>query len=187
MSDLKQRLMAGLRAGANQVLASRPLVLRQSDLQVAAEGSFPVTFQGIVPITLQNPYLRLDRNSDQLGLEVDVSAEITSGNRLISRWLLVGNIIYERGRGEFFLQRPDIRSLDPGSIFEAFNAPGFMRGLVIEDLLGGLAASIPLYRLHPGNPKHALARRWLRSLRVQDGKLLIYIGLSEDHSNEPQG
>ena len=179
MSDWKHRIETTLRDKANIALERHPIALTQEDLQLAAERQFPRTFQQIVPITLQNPYLRLTKGSDQIGLELDVSAEIAPNNRFISRWLLIGQITYDRERGEFYLYQPDIRSLDAGSIFEVFNAPGMMRGLVIEELLGGLAASTPLLRLQTSNPRHTIIRQWLRSIHVKDGKLLIKLGIDQ--------
>jgi hypothetical protein len=175
MSDWKESVLATLRGKANQVLAHNPLVLGQEELQLAVERRFPVTVDSIVPITLQNPYVRLQDGSDHLGLEVEVAAQITQGYPFTSRWLLTGQITYDRQLGEFYLYQPDIRSLDPGSIFEAFNAPGMVRELFIEEILGGLMAKMPLYRLQPNNPRHALAKRWLRSLRVDNGRLLVQL------------
>lgn len=186
MSNWKQRFLTTLRDKANLALKHHPIALTQEDLQLAAERQFPRTFQQLVPITLQNPYLRLHKGSDQIGIELDVSAEIAPHNRFISRWLLIGQITYNREQGEFYLYQPDIRSLDAGAIFEALNAPGIMRGLVIEELLGGLAASTPLFRLQTSNPRHTIIRRWLRSVHVEDGKLLIKLGIDQ-HLSEDQG
>lgn len=77
---------------------------------------------------------------------------VAGQSALQSRWLVEGEPSYDRHSGEFFIQRPDIHCLDRGLMSSFMNAPGMLRDFLVEDVLGNIFASLPLYTLDPARP-----------------------------------
>jgi len=162
---------------ANSALARLPVELSRSDLQRVLDRQFPLSVESMVTLAFSEPRVRLDCGGDRIGLELSISVEIAGQMTPASRWLLTGAPSYARDSGQFFLKQPDIRAL-PASTASGNDSSGGdnrIRKFLVADVLGSLLSDLPLYQLKTLNSKQALARRYLHSLSIRNGKLAIWM------------
>jgi hypothetical protein len=164
-----------LKQTANKALERIPVELSRDELQLAAEPQFPLRVDGLVNLVIDEPYVRLDRDGDRLGLELSIRAEIMGKATSPSRWLLDGQVSYDRTTGEFFLHKPDLRLLDARTLANTFGAPEQIRKFMLREMLGGLLSDWPLYTLKLTDSRQALARKFLHSITIRDSKLVIWL------------
>ena len=174
MKDLKMIVLEGLKAVTNQALSIYSLELTGEGLQKLIEGRFPIRRGDQVTLVLKDPSVRLEEGSDRIGIELTVSVGFTREAALDSRWLVDGELHYDRERAEFFLYHPDVRSLESG---KEPDSSGPLRRSIAKAVLARTFSKLPIYRLKETAAGHSLARLLLKSVRVRDGKLLIELGL----------
>jgi hypothetical protein len=172
---MRERAQALLKQTANKALERIPVELSRDELQLAAESQFPLRVDGLVNLVIDEPYVRLDRDGDRLGLELSIWAEIMGKTTSPSRWLLDGHVSYDRNTGEFFLHKPDLRLLDARTLANTFGAPEQIRKFMLREMLGGLLSDWPLYTLKVSDSRQALARRFLHSITIRNSKLVIFL------------
>jgi hypothetical protein len=171
---LKMTVLEGLKAVTNQALSIYSLELTGEDLQKLIESRFPIRRGDQVILVLKDPSVRLEEGNDRIGIELTVSAGFTRETVLDSRWLVDGELRYDRDRAEFFLYNPDIRNLAFG---KEPDPPGPLRRFIAKAVLARTFSELPIYRLKETVVGHSLARLLLKSVRVRDGKLSIQLGL----------
>jgi hypothetical protein len=174
MKRLKMTVLEGFKAVTNKALSVSPLELTREHLQELIASRFPIRRGDRVTLTLKDPIVRLEEGSDRIGIELTVSAGFTRETALDSRWLVDGELSYDRERAEFFLYNPDIRSRESG---KESDSPGLLRRFIAKAVLARTFSKLPIYRLKETVAGHSLARLLLKSVRVRDGKLLIELGL----------
>lgn len=174
MLDIKQRSQRLVKALANAALERMPVELGRADLQRAVENQFPLTVDALVTLVFSEPRVRLDCGSNRMGLELSISAEIMGEMTPPSRWLLTGEVDYYRDTGEFFLSLPDIRAMRSGAGTDS-QLSNRIRKFLVADVLGTLLSELPVYQLKVRDSKQALARKFLHSIGIRDGKLAIWL------------
>ena len=177
MPTIKERFQNVARKLTNDVLLRRPLELEQADLQRALASRFPLRREGTVTLQFADPFVRLDCGEDRMGLELSISARLLGAMTPATRWLVIGELKYQRENGWFTLGQPDLHE------FTASNRPNGagrgrrLRGLAAETrsasrgwdrlqgplLLLGLASGLAL--------ASAVARRLARVGRPIEGRL----------------
>lgn len=171
---IKQRSQQLIKLLANGALERMPVELGRAELQRAVENQFPLTVDALVTLVFSEPRVRLDCGSNRMGLELSISAEIMGEMTPASRWLLTGELDYDRDTGEFFLSLPDIRAMRSGAGSDS-KLSSRIRKFLVADVLGTLLSNLPVYQLKVRDSKQALARKFLHSIGIRDGKLAIWL------------
>lgn len=173
------KLIAYLLAGFS-ALALHPacaldytLELSQEQIQQAVQARMPVKVQQMFStLTLSNPTVILQENSDRLGVETDLLFNIGGAATGKGRGLIDGNIVFVREKGEFHLTDPQIRSLKIDGVSPQLQEP--IRQLADSAAKQALAAK-PIYTLDDADLKQKLAKAVLKSVAVQGGKLALFL------------
>jgi hypothetical protein len=109
VATIKERVRFAAKNLANEVLQRRPLELQQADLQRALASRFPLRREGTVSLEFDDPFVRLDCGEDRMGLELSISAQLLGTMTPATRWLVVGELKYQRESGWFTLGQPNVQ------------------------------------------------------------------------------
>ena len=149
--------------------------LTAAELQTQLAGQFPV--QQITPymtVILSDPTLVLKDNSDRIGIDLTVSATTFGNIAGNARGLVDGQLRYAPETGEFFLLNPEVHRLIVAGV-----PPQYQRD--IQALVASVAkqalSTIPIYKLNEEDPNQSLAKSYLKSATVRDGKLVLELQL----------
>lgn len=175
LATIRERSQRRIKYLANGVLERRPVELSRAELQRAVERQFPLSLEALVTLEFSEPCVRLDCGDDRMGLELSISAEIMGKMTPASRWLLTGELSYKRDSGEFFLFQPDIRAVPSTTGNDNTITSNRIRKFLVADIIGSLLSDLPVYQLKAWDSKQALARKFLHSLSIRDGKLAIWL------------
>jgi hypothetical protein len=175
VATIRERSKRIIKHLANGALERLPVELSRAELQRAVERQFPLSLEALVKLVFSEPSVRLDCGDDRMGLELSISAEIMGQMTPASRWLLTGELSYERDTGEFFLYQPDIRAVPTTTGNDNTITSKRIRKFLVADVIGSLLSDLPVYQLKAWDSKQALARKFLHSLSIRDGKLAIWL------------
>ena len=89
--------------------------------------------------------------------------------------MLTGELSYKRDSGEFFLFQPDIRAVPTTTGNDNTITSNRIRKFLVADIIGSLLSDLPVYQLKAWDSKQALARKFMHSLSIRDGKLAIWL------------
>ena len=147
--------------------------LTQEQLQKAVAARMPAKMEKMFSsLTLSNPQVVLNENSDRIGLEVDLDFNLAGTVSGKGKGLIDGNIIYVREEGEFHFVNPVVKTLQVDGV-----APQFQES--IRQLADATAkqelAKKPVYTLDGKDLKQKLAKAVLRSALVKNGKLVLFL------------
>lgn len=172
MATIKERFQNVAKKLTNDVLLRRPLELEQADLQRALASRFPLRREGTVTLQFADPFVRLDCGEDRMGLELSISARLLGAMTPATRWLVIGELKYQRENGWFTLGQPDLHYITAANL-PSGAGPG--RRFVTADILGPMLSDLPIYQLRTTDTRQALARKYLHTIRVSDGKLVLWL------------
>lgn len=169
-----QRMAKGL---ANHALKRRPVELSQEELQRAIATRFPLRRETVVPLEFSEPFVRLDCGMDLVGLELSISARILGAMTPATRWLLIGELHYDRESGWFRLYQPNLQYLATRANPDNSPTGNLIQKFLKPDILGSVLSDMPIYQLNTSDMKQALARKYLHSISVNDGKVSLWLHL----------
>ncbi len=175
MATIKEHLQNAAKGLANEVLQRRPLELQQADLQRALESRFPLRREGTVTLAFNDPWVRLDCGEDRMGLELSVSAQLLGAMTPATRWLVIGELNYQRESGWFTLGQPDLHYVAAVTGSAIPTGAGLLRRFLTTDRLGRMLTDLPIYQLKTSDSRQALARKYLHTIQINDGKLILWL------------
>jgi hypothetical protein len=151
------------------------LVLTEDQIQQALDEKFPIVKRELLgKISFEDPKVDLYEGTDRMGLGITVRAALPGMKEAIGRVEADGEIKYDPAKGELYFTKAVIRDLTISGVKEE----DIERA---KPLVSNLAASyldrVPIYRLDPLKPKEARARDRIRSLKVEQGRLVLQLGL----------
>lgn len=144
-------------------------------LQRKVDGIFPVEERkGLVRARFTQPQILLRPGTDRIGLSLDVQIRLPGGKKMDGSLILGSALQYESSRGEILLADPLIEDVQIDGVPKRF-----------EDLIHTLSkvvakrylAQIPIDRLQADDVEESLAKLVLRSVTVQDGEVVVVLGL----------
>ncbi len=150
-------------------------MLTAAELQAQVAGLFPL--QKLTPfmtVTLSDPRVVLDDKSDRIGVELSIATDALGGIASKARGLIDGQLHYESATGEFFLLKPEVRRLHVENIPELYQSDIRM---IADEIAKEAFTQIPIYTLKEDDPHQALARSYLKSATVRNGKLVLELDL----------
>ena len=152
----------------------KQLVFERDQLQQKVAAKFPLKKKKkLTLVTLSNPQVLLAAGSERLGIGMDVKVS-TLGKKLKGHVEVDGDIRYNPDKGEFSVVDSRIRKLDIAGVAARKLGP-------IETVVKALAkrymSDIPVYKLDQGDFKQNVAKLLLKSVTVEDGRIVVVVGL----------
>jgi len=151
------------------------MVFTRDDLQKKIAPKFPLKQKGtLFSVTFSEPVVMLKKGADRLGLQLNLKVAPPLGKKYKGRAEIDGQIEYRPDKGEFFVVNPQVRRLHIDNVPQKYQEP-------IRDLANQAAvrflADVPVYKLDQKNFKQSLAKLVLKSVLVEDGELVVEVGL----------
>jgi hypothetical protein len=150
---------------------------QQLQQKLAAKLPLTKTYLAIFDVTLDRPRVVLKEGSDRVNAGLDVTLNIRLGNQaqpLGGSLDASGGIRYVPERGELFLTDPVIERSSLQGLPEKYAEK--LNG-VLARVLADYYADHPIYRLSTDDPKQAAVRWVLKQVVVEDGELVVTLGL----------
>lgn len=149
--------------------------LDQADLQTRMERAFPYdTTRARTRVVLENPEVLLEAGGDRIGLALDIRVDPPLMDEVASRATVTGAVRYERDETSLYLDDPRITELQIGEL-QPQNTERVRDAA--EPVVRGALRFFPIYRLERRTLRELAAEHVLRSLTVEDGYLLVELGL----------
>jgi hypothetical protein len=155
------------------------LRLTQQEIQEKLDQKFPFSKRHLLlfEVTYSNPKVTLAEGSDRIrfSIDADLSNLATSdGQHLSGACEVAAGLRYDAEQHAFFLIDPEIEKLDIAGLPVELT-PKVQQAMraTAEEVLTRRAA----YTLRPTDPKKAAARAVLKSVEVENGVLVITLGL----------
>lgn len=151
------------------------LVFERDELQQKIESKFPLKKKkAVLTATFSNPKVMLSEGADRLGIALDVTISLPLGKKYRGRTEVDGEIQYNPAKGEFSVVNSQVRKLDIEKLPEKYEDP--LQGLA-EKVVEMYLSDVPVYKLDQSGFKHSLAKLMLKSVQVEDGQLVVIIGI----------
>ena len=146
-----------------------------ADLQKKIAPKFPLKKKNtLFTVTFSQPLILLEKGADRLGIRLDLKVAPPFGKKYKGTVEVDGKIAYHPDQGEFVVVDPQVRQLHIGDVPQKYQG-------TIRDLMNQVAihylTNIPVYKLDQGDFKQSLAKLVLRSVLIEDGELVIEMGL----------
>lgn len=158
---------------------SRELRLTAAQLTRQLQPSFPQKrcLLGLACLNLRNPVITLHKDDQRLFVAADVGFDLNAQEAGKGKALIAGVPRYDSKKGAFFLDRPQVESLDVAGLgrAELGMARQLLNGMLAEDIL----ADQPIWTLDESDPQQAMARLTLRKIQVREGILILTMGDDE--------
>jgi hypothetical protein len=155
------------------------LRLTQQEIQDRFDEKFPFSKRHLLlfEVTYSNPKVILTEGSDRIRFSTDAELSnfaTSGGQRLSGSCEVVAGLRYDAEQHAFFLIDPEIEKLDIAGLPVELT-PKVQQAMVAtaEEVL----TRRPVYTLRPTDLKKAAARAVLKSVKVENGVLVIALGL----------
>lgn len=148
--------------------------LTAAELQTQLSGQFPVRQQtAFMTVTLSDPRVILNEGSDLIGLELTVLTTALGNIESTARGLVDGQLHYQPETGEFFLLRPEVRRLHVVGVAEQYQNDIKM---MVDGVAKEALSRMPIYTLKEDDTSQSMAKSFLKSVTVRNGKLILELG-----------
>lgn len=154
----------------------RTIRLTSSEIQSTMASKFPIEKRELVFVArFENPSVSIGANTNRVTLGVTATISALGIKAVSGRATGEGEVRYDAAKGELFLDSPGVKveNLDLKGLPERYQKPAHD---LLENALREYLARNPIYRLPEQDTKLFSARRNLKSLRIEDGTLLIELG-----------
>ena len=153
------------------ILQANTLEISHQDLQLMAEQQFPINRKTpFALVSFDNPQVILAKNSNRLGISLDISAKFPGQLSTRGKGQVDGELEYRPEKGEFHLRNPRMVAVSLQGIAPEYNA--MLQSLISEFARQSLPI-IVVYRLDENQPEQALAKRMLKSVQIKNGKVIV--------------
>jgi len=152
------------------------LTFTADDLQQKLAGRFPLREKlPFTTITFRDPRVVLADGSDRIGLRITADATAAGGKELSGSLLLDGALRYEPQEGAFYFDGARVQEM----AVQGLSDDARRQIQTVASLLINLYLShVPVYRLNPEDIRQALAKTFLKSVSVRNGRLIVEIGIA---------
>jgi hypothetical protein len=150
---------------------------QQLQQKLAAKLPLTKTYLAIFEVTLERPRVLLREGSSRINAGLDVILNIRLGNQTQPLGGFVdasGGLRYAPESGELFLTDPAIEGISLQGVPVKYAEK--LHG-VLARVLTDYYAVHPIYRFSAADPKQAAARWMLKQVVVENGELVVALGL----------
>jgi len=145
-------------------------------LQKRINGVFPLkvkkfifVFKVFDPVVVIPP-----ETVDRIGVEVSLQVKIPGLLKAQGRGLVHGEIDYLGSSGEFFFFDPELQNFDVKGLPKRYQEE--VRGL-FESIMKSALSDISIFKFDEEDRKQKIAKRMLKSVKVEDERLKIEVGV----------
>ena len=152
------------------------ITLSAADIQSALQNKFPVDKKELIfTARFSDPTAKIDATSGRVTLGILLKVSSFGATLATGKGEATGELRYEPKTGEFFLESPEV-TIDDLDLVRLAERDKPKATKMLEQGLQEYFAKMPIYRLDDKDSKFVFARRVLKSMKVQDGKLEIELG-----------
>ncbi|WP_028293342.1 DUF1439 domain-containing protein [Oceanobacter kriegii] len=163
--------LALLLALTSSLASAYTIELTEAELQQRLESMMPMhRDRYFMKVTLDKPELDLTLGDGLLGFGALMTVEAPGDLGGDVKVKIAGELVYNADRGTFYLKKPKILSMDSSHISVGNQA---QVKSVIEPLASKYLERKPVYTLDDEDLKQKLAKAVLKSVTVQDNKLVL--------------
>ena len=168
-------LLAGVSvSGCSSGLLRKELVFTRADLQTKVEKGFPVEKKKrLVKVGLSNPAIVLDAGSERIGMRLDVAASLPGMGTVNGVVEADGHLVYRSDAGEIAITDTQLRRLEIADVPAAYRKTV---KAIVATLTAKYLSDVTVYTLNPEEFKESLAKLLLRSVAVEDGRVIVEVG-----------
>ena len=147
----------------------------RDEIQERVEKEFPLKEKNaLFALDFSRPQVLLHEGTDRMGLTVDVGAALLGGSPYRGELELDGRLDYRPEKGAIFLADTRLRRFELQGVSSSYRKQ-------IEAVVGSALKEFlerePVYALDPEAFGHSLAKLALKSVRVENAKVVAEIGL----------
>jgi len=156
-------------------LLRKEVVFTRAELQSKVEKSFPVEKKKrLVKVELSNPDILLAAGSERIGMRMQIVAAVPGLGTVTGTAEADGDLVYRSDQGRIAITDTQLRQLHIADVPEVYHK-------TIEALAAGLTkkylSDVTLHTLNQDDFKESLAKLLLRTIAVEDGRVVVEIGL----------
>ena len=151
------------------------LEFSRDEIQARVEKEFPLKEKNaLFALDFSRPQVLLHEGTDRMGLRVDVGASLLGGSAYQGQLELDGRLDYRPEEGAIFLADTRLRQFALEGVSSAYLK---QIEAVVGSALKEFLARQPVYALDPDAFGHSLAKLALKSVRVENAKVVAEVGL----------
>lgn len=151
------------------------LEITEQELQEKIQHKMPIQKKKFfVTVTLSDPKVALLLGKDRIDVESNIDALLPGGVTAKGRGNIEGRVEYLPQSGEFYFVDPQVISLAVDNV--AAKHQETIRK-VADFAAKSALKRLPVYRFKDNNLKQKLAKAVLKSVHVENGRLLLELGL----------
>jgi hypothetical protein len=157
-------------------LPTYTLKLSADVLQKRIDAIFPIKVKKLIFVfKVSDPVVVIPPSTvDRIGVEVSLKVSIPGLLKAEGRGLIHGEIDYLASTGEFFFFDPSLQNFDVQGLPRRYQEE--VRGL-FEGIMKAALSDISIFKFDERDTKQRIARKMLKSVKVEDERLKIEIGL----------
>jgi len=150
---------------------SYTLEISESELQEKVLAMMPMKKKNMfAAVTVSDPKIDLIKESNEIGVTTNIEVIALGSLKGSGRANITGTLGYDAEKGEFYFRDPTIVSLEVDNVAKKL-IPKIKK---ITQLAITKAMSVyPVYKFKDNNIKHKLAKAALKSVTVEQEKLLV--------------
>jgi len=150
---------------------SYTLEISESELQKKVSAMMPMTKKNVfMAVTVSDPKIDLIQQSNEIGVFTNIEVIALGNLKGSGRAHITGTLNYDAEKGEFFFRDPTIVSLEIDNVEKKF-IPKIKE--ITQLTITKAMSAYPVYKFKDDNIKHKLAKAALKSVTVNDKKLLV--------------
>ena len=153
----------------------KQLVFEREQLQKKVAAKFPLKKkESLASVTFSNPSVLLAAGAERLGIGMDVKISMLGGKKITGSVEVDGDLQYDPKRGEFAVVDARVKQLDLDQV--AAKKASKLEA-VVDEVAKRYLSNIPVFTLDQGDFKQSLAKLLLKSVEVEDGRVVVVVGL----------
>ena len=151
------------------------LELTEAELQQRVSAAMPLSKkQFFTQLTLSDPNLDLIANSNQIRIFCKIQLKLNKKLQADGQITIRGQLNYRADEGAFYFKEPIIEALEMAQLPQKYQSRAVS---IAQKGATYLLNTLPVYRLKQEQLSHALAKAALKSVVVEDEKLLLELAL----------
>jgi len=154
---------------------SYTLEISEEELQEKISKMMPMEKKKyFVTVILSNPDVDLADGKNEVGIFSHVKVIAPGGIQGAGKVNITGSLRYDADKGAFFFNHPEIVSLEIDDVPEKY-IPNIKS--IAQSVTAKVLAARPVYKLKDDNLKQKLAKSALKSIKVENSKLLVELSV----------
>ena len=151
------------------------LEFTEADIQETVSAMMPLKQKKMfVTVIFTNPIVKLIKVSNKIGVKTDIQALIPGVAKGSGMAEITGSLGYNSKEGAFYLTDPIITSMHVDRLKKSMQ-PEIKK--LAQTAITKTMTTQPIYKLNDENAKQKLAKSALKSVSVNNGKLVVEFGI----------